>query len=64
LDAQTFNVTPPIKNKSDMLNFTDNRHGIEGYLADPVVARQLVLELKSQSEIMCGCARRTYSSGT
>ena len=47
LDAQTFNVTPPIANKSDVLNFTDNRHGIEGYLADPVVARQVVLGLQS-----------------
>lgn len=42
LDARTFNVTPPIANKSDVLNFTDNRPGIEGYLADPVVAQQIV----------------------
>jgi len=48
LDDRTFNVTPPIINKSDVLNFTDNRHGIEGYLADPVVARQVVLGLESQ----------------
>lgn len=38
LDARGFDVTPPIENKSDVLNFTDNRHGIAGYLADPVVA--------------------------
>lgn len=42
LDDQTFNITPPIENKSDVRNFTDNRHGIEGYLADPVVAQQIV----------------------
>jgi hypothetical protein len=48
LDARTFNVTPPIENKSDVLNFTDNRHGIEGYLADSVVARQVVLGLGTQ----------------
>jgi pimeloyl-ACP methyl ester carboxylesterase len=46
LDGQTFNVTPPIENKSDVRNFTDNRHGIEGYLADPVVARQIVQGLQ------------------
>lgn len=49
LDApQTFNVTPPIANKGDVLNFTDNRHGIEGYLADPVVAQQVVWGLQTQ----------------
>jgi hypothetical protein len=47
LDAQRFNVTPPIENKGDVLNFTENRHGIEGYLADPEVARQVVLGLQS-----------------
>jgi hypothetical protein len=41
LDAVRFNVTPAIENKSDVLNFTDNRHGIEGYLADPVVAAKI-----------------------
>jgi hypothetical protein len=42
LDDRTFNAIPPIANRSDRLNFTDNRHGIEGYLADPVVAQQIV----------------------
>jgi hypothetical protein len=42
LDAANFDVQPPIENKSDVANFTDNRHGIEGYLSDPVVARKLV----------------------
>lgn len=41
LDARSFDVTPPIENKSDVLNFTDNRHGITGYLADPVVATRI-----------------------
>jgi hypothetical protein len=46
LDAERFNVTPPIENKGDVLNFTENRHGIEGYLADPVVAQRIVLGLQ------------------
>lgn len=41
LDARGFDVAPPIENKSDVLNFTDNRHGITGYLADPVVATKI-----------------------
>ena len=41
LDAHSFDVSPPIQNKSDVLNFTDNRHGIAGYLADPVVAARI-----------------------
>lgn len=41
LDASGFDVTPPIENKSNVLNFTDNRHGIAGYLADPVVAARI-----------------------
>lgn len=48
LDAQRFNVTPSIENKGDVLNFTENRHGIEGYLADPVVAQRIVLGLQNQ----------------
>lgn len=48
LNAQTFNVTPPIANKGDVLNFTDNRHGIEGYLTDPVVAQQVVRGLQAK----------------
>jgi hypothetical protein len=42
LDARNFDVTPPIENKNNVMNFTDNRHGIAGYLADPVVARKVV----------------------
>ncbi len=42
LDGQNFAVNPPIENKGDVMNFTDNRHGIIGYLADPVVARKIV----------------------
>lgn len=47
LDAQHFNVTPAIENKSDVLNHTDNRHGITGYLTDPVVAQRIVRALES-----------------
>jgi hypothetical protein len=42
LDTKNFDVAPPIENKSDVMNFTDNRHGIAGYLADPVVAAKIV----------------------
>jgi hypothetical protein len=41
LDAHAFDVTPPIENKVDISNFTENRHSIEGYLADPVVAARI-----------------------
>ena len=30
------------------MNFTDNRHGIAGYLADPAVARKIVELLKPE----------------
>jgi hypothetical protein len=42
LDGRGFNVTPAIENKRDVMNFTDDRHGISGYLADPVVAAKIV----------------------
>jgi pimeloyl-ACP methyl ester carboxylesterase len=42
LDASNFDIVPAIENKGDVNNFTDNRHGIEGYLADAVVARRIV----------------------
>ena len=45
LDARHFDISPPIENKSDVRNFTDNRHGIAGYLADPVVAAKIVEHL-------------------
>ena len=38
LDSSTWDVRPPITNKGDVNNHTDNRHGIGGYLDDPVVA--------------------------
>jgi pimeloyl-ACP methyl ester carboxylesterase len=42
LDAKNFAITPSVENKNDVDNFTDNRHGIAGYLADPVVASKIV----------------------
>jgi hypothetical protein len=39
LDQNFFAVTPPIRNRPDVDNTTDNRHGIAGYLNDPEVAR-------------------------
>lgn len=41
LEPPRFAVTPAIENKSDVDNDTDNRHGISGYLKDPVVARRI-----------------------
>lgn len=41
LDAKNFPVTPTIENKRDVRNHTDNRHGIDGYLSDPVVAKKI-----------------------
>lgn len=32
----------PIENHVEVHNFTPNRHGIEGYLSDPLVARRIV----------------------
>ena len=46
LDRRNFDVTPPIENKNDVKNFTDNRHGITGYLSDPVVASKIVQFLR------------------
>jgi pimeloyl-ACP methyl ester carboxylesterase len=45
LDARNFDIAPPIENKSDVRNFTENRHGIAGYLADPIVASKIVERL-------------------
>jgi hypothetical protein len=43
LDPSTgFHLDPPILNKRDVKNHTENRHGIAGYLADPVVAGWVV----------------------
>jgi hypothetical protein len=41
LDADHFNIDPSIENKTDVDNPTQNRHGISGYLGDPVVARRI-----------------------
>ena len=41
LDQQHFPIDPPIENKIDVDNPTANRHGISGYLSDPVVARRI-----------------------
>ena len=42
LDATTWDIKPPIENQGEVDNFTDNRHGISGYLDDPQVARWIV----------------------
>jgi hypothetical protein len=41
LDADHFDVNPSIENKTDVDNPTENRHGISGYLGDPVVAKRI-----------------------
>ena len=41
LSKHHFDVDPAIENKTDVRNETPNRHGISGYLSDPVVARRI-----------------------
>lgn len=41
LNENHFPVDPTIENKTDVDNFTNNRHGIEGYLSDKVVAKRI-----------------------
>lgn len=41
LDKTYFNIQPQIDNKSDVDNQTSNRHGIEGYLNDKIVAKTI-----------------------
>ncbi|SSW67406.1 alpha/beta hydrolase [Achromobacter agilis] len=41
LDERHFGVVPAIENKIDVDNSSSNRHGIEGYLEDPEVARRI-----------------------
>ncbi|TWU55924.1 alpha/beta hydrolase [Rubripirellula reticaptiva] len=41
LNGHHFSVDPAIENKTDVDNFTDNRHGIAGYLSDKVVAKRI-----------------------
>lgn len=38
LDVSTWNISPPIENHGKVKNTTDNRHGIEGYLNDALIA--------------------------
>jgi hypothetical protein len=38
LDRANFPVQPEIRNYGDIKNHTNNRHGIDGYLDDPIVA--------------------------
>lgn len=47
LDGANFPVTPAIENYANVRNGTDNRHGIVGYLDDPVVARRVLDALGS-----------------
>lgn len=41
LTDKTFPVTPSIRNKTNVNNHTENRHGIVGYLDDQDVAREI-----------------------
>jgi hypothetical protein len=41
LDAQRFDVDPPIENNTSVRNQTQNRHGIAGYLNDKEVAKRI-----------------------
>lgn len=41
LDGEHFEVTPAIKNYGGVDNATSNRHGISGYLDDPVLAAHI-----------------------
>jgi hypothetical protein len=41
LNKEYFNINPSIKNKNDVDNHTSNRHGIEGYLNDKDIAREI-----------------------
>jgi pimeloyl-ACP methyl ester carboxylesterase len=45
LDEAHFNINPRVENYPGVKNFTDNRHGIRGYLADPVVAQRIADEV-------------------
>jgi hypothetical protein len=47
LSSSNFNIIPPIENKTDVNNHTSNRHGIAGYLDDPVVAQRICISLTS-----------------
>jgi pimeloyl-ACP methyl ester carboxylesterase len=49
LNAANFPVVPKIVNKGDVDNFTENRHGIAGYLSDAAVAYEIYQGLVSGS---------------
>ena len=42
LDAQNFRIDPLVENHTAVDNHTSNRHGIAGYLDDPLVANRLL----------------------
>ncbi len=57
LYGASFPVEPKIENKTDVENFTDDHHGIEGYLEDPVVAHRIhdaLASTKSASVLALG----------
>lgn len=39
--AHGWDISPGIENKTDVNNQTSNRHGISGYLGDPVIAKRI-----------------------
>lgn len=41
LDQDNFGIDPEIENKVDVKNSTPNKHGIIGYLDDPVISRRI-----------------------
>lgn len=41
LSKKHFGITPEIENKTDVVNQTENQHGISGYLNDQEVARRI-----------------------
>jgi hypothetical protein len=45
LDGSTWSIRPPIENFGGVDNFTDNRHGISGYLDDATVAQWMAKAL-------------------
>jgi hypothetical protein len=47
LDAANFPVNPGVENYGRVLNGTDNRHGIIGYLNDPDVAKHILDALEA-----------------
>jgi hypothetical protein len=47
LDATNFPVDPAVENYGRVLNGTDNRHGIVGYLDDPDVAKHILDALQA-----------------